>query len=320
MQALTLAAGFVLLAAGGEFLVRSAVELANRLGVPPLLVGFTIVAAATSAPELVVGVSAALGGTPSIVLGNVTGANVANLGLGLGAMALVRPFRAHRDALARDILMLVLAIAGFLLFGLTVGFTWWAGAGGLVALLVHLWRSYRWQSVSGGEQLPEELRACFGEDISCWPVPRSLLVLLLSVVALVVGAEWLLDAAVSLARTWGVPDVVIGTTVVALGTTLPETATAVIAAARGRSSVALGNLAGSCLFNLLGVLGATSLIAPFAPERAFVALSGVAMMVFVLVSAPLLGGRVRASRPIGALLLGGYVAYVLLISGLLFGG
>lgn len=318
MQALTLAAGFVLLAAGGEFLVRSAVELANRLGVPPLLVGFTIVAAATSAPELVVGVRAALSGSPSIVLGNVTGANIANLGLGLGAMALVRPFRADRDALARDILMLVLAVAAFLLFGLTVGFTRWAAAGALVALVAHLWRSYRWQSASG-DALPDELRACFGEDASCWPVPRSLLVLLLSVAALVVGAEWLLDAAVSIAREWGVSDVVVGTTVVALGTTLPETATAVIAAARGRSSVALGNLVGSCLFNLLGVLGVTSLIAPFAPDRAFLALGGVAMMVFALVTAPLLSGHVRASRPIGALLLAGYAAYVLLASGVLLG-
>lgn len=320
MQALTLAAGFVLLAAGGEFLVRSAVELANRFGVPPLLVGFTIVAAATSAPELVVGVSAALGGTPSIVLGNVTGANIANLGLGLGAMALVRPFRAHRDALSRDILMLVLAIAGFLLFGMTVGFTWWAATGALIALVVHLRRSYRWQSASAAAEVPEELRACFGEDTSCWPVPRSLLVLMISVAALVVGAEWLLDSAVSLARAWGVQDVVIGTTVVALGTTLPETATAVVAAARGRSSVALGNLVGSCLFNLLGVLGATSLITPFAPDRTFVALSGVAMMVFVLVSAPLLSGRVRASRATGGLLVGGYAAYVLLASGVAFGG
>lgn len=315
MQLLTLAAGFILLAAGGEYLVRSAVELANRLGVPPLLVGFTIVAAATSAPELVVAVRAAFAGTPSIVLGNVTGANVANLGLGLGAMAFVRPFSAQRDVLRRDVIMLVAAVAGFLAFGLTVGFTWWAATGALVALVVHLWRSYRWQAASGGAQLPDELRVCFGEDTSCWPVPRSLLVLLLSVAALVVGAEWLLDAAVALAGAWGVPDVVIGTTVVALGTTLPETATAVIAAAHGRSSVALGNLVGSCLFNLLGVLGAASVIAPSAPDRAFVALSGAAMLVFVLVTAPLLVGRVRASRSIGALLLAGYAVYVLLASG-----
>lgn len=313
MELLSLAVGFVLLAAGGEYLVRSAVELASRLGVPPLLVGFTIVAAATSAPELVVGVQAALAGTPTIVLGNVAGANVANLGLGLGAMALVRPFRARRGSLVRDMRLLLALVVAFTLLGLTVGFTRWVAIGAVVALVVHLRRSYRWHVTHA--EASEQADATADAHGAAWPLRRGLFTLAMSVTALIVGAHWLLDAAVALAQEWGVSDAVVGASVVALGTTLPETATATIAALRGRPDVALGNLAGSCLFNLLGILGTTALIAPFAPHPAFVAVSGIAMFGFALLAAPLLTGRVRASRPLGVLMLAGYAMYVALLTG-----
>lgn len=315
MVILELIAGFVLLAAGGEFLVRAAVEIASRLGVPPLLVGFTIVAAATSAPELVVGVQAALAGTPTIVLGNVAGANIANLGLGLGAMGLMRPFTAERGSLGRDIRLVLLAALGFAGFGLTVGFTRWVAAGALMVLAVHLWRSYRWHS---GKTTPSEAedaaRACVPGGEACWSLRKSLVVLVVSVGALVVGADWLLDAAAAVARAWGVSDTVVGASVVALGTTLPETATATIAALRGRPSVALGNLVGSCLFNLLGVLGVTALFAPFRPEAAFVGYSAIAMVAITLLAAPVLTGRRRATRGMALLLLAAYALYVAAIT------
>lgn len=315
MVVLELIAGFALLAAGGEFLVRAAVEIASRLGVPPLLVGFTIVAAATSAPELVVGVQAALAGTPTIVLGNVSGANIANLGLGLGAMALIRPFTAERGSLVRDVQLLLLAILGFVVLGLTVGFTWWAAAGALVLLVVHLWRSYRWQSTTMGDAEARGVAtACVPERDTCWSMRTALLVLAASVTALVVGADWLLEAAIAMARTWGVSDTVVGASVVALGTTLPETATATIAALRGRPSVALGNLVGSCLFNLLGVLGVTALVAPFRPDPAFVVYSGITMLVVTLLASPVLTGRGRATRGMAFLLLGVYALYIVLIA------
>lgn len=315
MVILELIAGFALLAAGGEFLVRAAVEIASRLGVPPLLVGFTIVAAATSAPELVVGIQAALAGTPTIVLGNVAGANIANLGLGLGAMALVRPFTAERGSLSRDIRLLLWAIVGFALFGLTIGFTWWVATGAVVTLIVHLWRSYRWQA---GRVVPAEAdgatRACLPGSERCWSLGKSLLVLVASVSALVIGADWLLEAAVAVARAWGVSDTVVGASVVALGTTLPETATATIAALRGRPSVALGNLVGSCLFNLLGVLGMTAVLAPFQVSASFVVYSAITMLAVTLLAAPVLTGRRRATRRMALLLLATYATYVAIIT------
>ena len=299
---LALLGGLVLLVAGASALVRGASALALRLGVSPLVVGLTVVAFGTSAPELVVSVQAALAGAGGIAVGNVVGSNIANVGLILGIAVLVRPLATDPALIRRDLPVLIVAtlLVGGLLLDDRIG----AGEG--VLLLAGLVAYLGWNVVTARRQQGDADVLVEVPDGAVW---RDLLFVTGGLVALVFGADLFVDAAVRLAESVGVSNAVIGLTVVAIGTSLPELATTVIAAARGESEIAVGNVVGSNVFNLLGILGASALVRPL--EAPGLGASDVAVMAAFAVGlvGMLLTGR-RLVRPEAAVLLLGYAVYV----------
>lgn len=315
MEVLSLVGGLALLALGGETLVRAAVSLARRSGLSVLLIGVTIVGAATSMPELVVSIQAAAEGNPGVAVGNVLGSNIANLALGLGVMGLLVPFTVRRHSLWHDLVALLVASVAFLGLALLGTIGRLTGTVMVLALGLHLWRTYlrdkRERDAVAVLHAEETLE--FEES---WSIALSLGVLVISSVMLVGGARLLLNGAIPLAEAWGVSDVVIGASVVAIGTSLPEVATTAAAALRHEHEVALGNLVGSSLFNLLGILGVTALVRPVPLDAAFVLTSGALALGVVAVSTPWLLGRLRFGRTAGLGFLAAYLLYIALATGL----
>jgi cation:H+ antiporter len=308
--------GLVLLAVGGESLVRGAVSLARRSGLSVLLIGITVVAAATSMPELVVSVQAALSGNPGIAVGNVVGSNIANIALGLGTMGVLVPFTVRRWSLWHDLVALLAASVAFLGLGLLGVIERTVGVLMLLALGYHLWRTYvrdkRERDAVAALHAEEPI-----EFLESWSVGFSLAVLAGSSALLVLGARLLLEGAVPLAEMWGVSDAVIGASVVALGTSLPEIATTAAAALRREHEVALGNLVGSSLFNTLAILGVTALVRPVPLDPEFVFTNGAIVLGVVAVSVPWLTGRWRFGRRAGFAFLAGYVLFIAITTGAL---
>ncbi|MFZ5557608.1 MAG: calcium/sodium antiporter [Pseudomonadota bacterium] len=254
MTALLFLGGLALLIAGGELLVRGASALALRLGMTPLVVGLTVVAFGTSAPELAVSVGAAWSGTADVALGNVVGSNIFNVLFILGAAALVTPLAVSRQLVIWDApIMLGVSVAlPFLALdggvGRLDGLLLAAGLAGYIGFA--FW-------VSRGEAEADETASP-----PAGPWGQSALLIVAGLGLLVLGAGWLVDAAVSLARALGLSELVIGLTIVAAGTSLPEVVTSIIAAYRGQRDIAVGNVVGSCIFNILAVLGIAAVVAP----------------------------------------------------------
>lgn len=296
-------AGLVGLAIGGELLVRGAVGIAQRLGVSNLITGLVIVGFATSMPEMVASVEAALAGSPGIAWGNVVGSNLANTLLILGATALVMPIAlsgtGRRDAV-------VALIATLALWGLTA-LQWgsiWAGIVLLVAIVAYIYWRYNHPNSDAGddEDEPEpQVR-----------LPAAILLFTIGLGLLVAGGQALVFGAIDLARLIGVSETVIGLTVVAVGTSLPELAASVAAAVRGKPGLAIGNVVGSNIYNILLIGGVTMTIAPFAIpadlltyELALLALSSVAFLILI--------ARAREiGRLSGALLIACFIASTIL--------
>lgn len=306
MEYLFLLGGIVGLFLGGEALVRGSVDIARRLSIPPLLIGLTVVGFGTSTPELLVSVDAAMRGVPDIALGNVVGSNIANILLIVGLSAIVWPIRILGDTLRRDTaVMMAAAMALVPIFAMGV-----MGRPAGAILVAALAGYLIWAYVSSGNA-PEE------EDGA--KPPATVLVSLLWVVgglaALMLGARFLVDGAVSIARDFGVSEAFIGLTIVAVGTSLPELATSLIAAFRRQSEIAIGNIVGSNIFNILGILGITAVITPIPVSSRFLSFDlpimiGVsALLTFLLVMRPSIG------RLMGVVMLAGYVAYVITAQG-----
>lgn len=261
-EILLIAGGLVLLAIGGDILVRGAVGTASRLGVSPLLIGLVLVGFGTSMPELTTSVQAALSGSPGIAVGNVVGSNIANILLILGAAALLSPIVVAKGVLTRDGSFLALsqiALAAALLLtpvGRTTGGLLFAGL--IVYIALSYWLDQRAKSGAA------DLHAAEAESVAA-PTSRlgvSLLLLAGGLAGVVIGAKLLVDGAISIAEGFGISDTVIGLTVVAVGTSLPELAASVAAAVKRQGDIALGNVIGSNIFNALGILGATAMIRP----------------------------------------------------------
>ena len=300
------ALGLIALLLGGEGLVRGAVSVARRAGLSPLVIGLTLVGFGTSAPELMTSLVAALDGLPGIALGNVVGSNIANVFLILGAAALIAPVAAGA-MLGRDGYVMVAATGltiAFILMG-TVGF--WAGLVSLAALAVYL----VYTLYAGGDM---------DLDVDNPPDPlwQGFAFFLAGLVGVVLGANWLVEGASNIARVLGVSEAVIGLTIVAVGTSLPELVTSVMAARKGHGEIALGKVIGSNIFNVLGILGITAMVTPLAvpPEMLGVTLwvfAASALVPLLLVFAFGMLGRVS-----GAMLVAVYAAYtVYLIVGTL---
>ncbi len=258
-----LAIGITLLLGGGEFMVRGASALARAVGVSALIIGLTVVAFGTSAPELAVNLTAAWNGNGEISFGNVIGSNIANIGLIVGVAALIKPLEIHGTVIRRELPMMLLGTAAAVIMGLDDVLRGtppaYDRADGLVLLLlfcifIHYTASeVLRQRASNHDPLLDDAEAMAGGGDG--QVGRNLLLTLAGLAALVVGAQITVDAAVALARAFGVPQVFIGLTVVAVGTSLPELVTSVVATYRGQTDIAVGNVVGSNIFNLLLILG-----------------------------------------------------------------
>ena len=305
--------GFVLLFAGGELLVRGAVAVSRCLGLSSLLIGMTVVAWCTSSPELVVSVGAAIRGSSDIALGNVIGSNIFNILGVLGASALIAPIVVNPRALRRDTSVMIAASIALGAIALTGEIGRSAGVVMLVALAAYVIRSYRTELSS--EPAPSaELHEHEAEEIACpTSVGAGAGYLVGGLVALVVGSQFLVNGATDIARTFGVPEAIIGLTLVALGTSLPELATSIMAALRGHSDVAVGNVIGSSIFNILGILGVTSLVRPIAVAQQMASVDVWVALAVALVAGILLVLRGRIGRIAGAGLLGVYVVYVVFL-------
>lgn len=304
--------GFVLLVGGAELLVRGAVQLAAAAGISPLVVGLTVVAFGTSAPELAVGIQSARAGQPDLMLGNVVGSNISNVLLILGLSALITPLVVHQNLIRLDvpimiggaILMLLLAVDG------TISrFDGFALAALLFVYIIWSVRVSRKETKAIKDEYVEAYREPSKKRMH--PI-LALAFIIIGLVTLVVGAGWIVDGAVVLARILGVDELLIGLTVVAVGTSLPELATSVVASIRGERDIAVGDVVGSNIFNVFGVLGAS---AAFSPHGIAVAPAAFRFDIPVMIAAcgaclPIFFHGHRISRWEGALLLFHYVAYV----------
>ena len=307
-----LIAGLVLLVAGAEVLVRGAAKLAAQFGIPPLIIGLTVVAFGTSAPETAVSVQAALDGSGDLAIGNVVGSNIANVLFILGLTALIAPLIVSRQLIRLDVPIMI--GASLLTFALA-----WDGSlskldgailfAGIVAYTAFLIISSRKQKSLEDDEFSKE----FGldEPVKPYAWAINLALIIVGLVLLVSGSNFLVEGAVTLARTLGISELVIGLTVVAVGTSLPELATSVLAAIKGERDIAVGNIVGSNIFNLLCVLGLASMVSPQAISVAANALAfDFPVMIAVAIAClPIFFAGYRINRWEGLLFLAYYVAY-----------
>jgi len=303
---LSMFAGLLLLTGGAEGLVRGAASLARRLGLSPLVIGLTVVAFGTSMPELVVSIGAALQGNAAVALGNVVGSNIANIGLILGASALIAVLRVQAQVIRFD--MPILGAVSLLLVALLADGQLGRVDGILLTagLFTYIVYSIRWARAEPEPAVQEE----FGEALpSKHALGVDLVLLGVGLALLVGGARLLVDGAVALAMQLHVSEVVIGLTVVAVGTSLPELATSTVAAWRGEGDIAVGNAVGSCIFNVLGILGLTVLVHPLNAAGLSV-VDGAVMVGFTLFLLPLMRSGFVLSRLEGGVLLAAYIGYV----------
>ncbi|MBT6096187.1 MAG: calcium/sodium antiporter [Rhodospirillaceae bacterium] len=306
MMYLQVAIGLVVLVGGAELLVRGAVMLAERYGVSPMVIGMTVVAVGTSAPELVVSVRAALEGAPGLAVGNVVGSNIANVLLILGVAALIMPIKPSEAGLRRDGAMLVGGTLLFMALAARGELGTFAGILLLIGFFVFLAISY-WRDKGGNGDAAESL-----EEFEGWPKSAlgSAIAVIVGLAGLIGGAEVLINGGVEIARSWGVSEEVIGLTLFAFGTSLPELAATVVAAWRGHAAVGLGNVLGSNLFNILGVAGTTALVAPLPISAQVISFDMWVMLASTLILVPVLAIGWRISRFTGGVLFAVYIGYI----------
>ena len=309
MTALFLLAGFGLLLLGGEFLVRGSVAIALKLRVSKVIIGLTLVAFATSAPELIVSIIAAMKGKSAIALGNVLGSNIANVGLILGLTALLYKMEALRLTYRKDWLFLIGAnvlLGGFLLSG---GINVLQGMILVATLVVYNVLKIRSARI-------ERASTTIGEDIDvpAMPIWQGLLLLIIGAVGLKFGAQIFVSGIATLAAQWGWSERLVAVSLVAFGTSIPELAASVMAARKGEADIAIGNVIGSNIFNILSVLGFTALIQPIAlSDQALLYVDFPISLLFTLLLIPLMGvlKSDRLDRVEGALLLVSYIVFMI---------
>ncbi|MBL6931545.1 MAG: calcium/sodium antiporter [Rhodospirillales bacterium] len=301
--------GFIFLLGSADILVRGAVGLARRMDISPLVIGMTIIAFGTSAPELLVSLDAALAGSSAMALGNVIGSNMANMLLIIGAAALLKPISIKPYTLMRDGMML---LGSSLLFG---WFCWmgtivaWQGGVMLTLLAIFLVRSY-WRESHDDDFSAETHLEEVKEFEGLKSLPLIWMAILAGLAGLIFGADMLVEGGVDVARTHGVAEEVIGLTILAIGTSLPELAASVVAALRGHTDVALGNVVGSNLFNILAVVGMVSVVTPLAVPQQVLDFDLWLMLGVTVLILPYFIGGWRLSRSVAASFLIGYAAYI----------
>ncbi|MFI4853438.1 MAG: calcium/sodium antiporter [Phycisphaerales bacterium JB065] len=320
-QIALLGAGIAMLIVGGDVLVRGAVSIADRLKVPAIIVGLTVVAFGTSAPELALNIAAALKGNDELSFGNIVGSNIANVGLILGLSAMVLPLLVNSSVVKRELPMMLLAsvmTAGLAIYPFESGeyghgvLSRIDGAillAGFVFTMVMIFKSVKNPRGEDGSDISAEIQE-LQEAVQHQPVWRGLVFIALGLGMLVAGGQVSESAASTIASAMGMSDELIGLTVVAVATSLPELATSLAAIRRGQVDIAVGNVVGSNLFNLLLVLGVTSLIAPVdVPSGGYAALGAMLVLSILLVPMSMTGKR-TVSRIEGGILLTIWIGYV----------
>ena len=303
---LYLVGGLIMLFIGAEGLIRGSSNLAIKIGITPLVVGLTVVAFGTSTPELVVSLKAALLGNSSISLGNVVGSNIANIALILGVAALIRPLDVHAKVIMREIpimigisiLLLLLLIDGEL--GFFDGLVFVIGL--VVYLVVNVLIARKEKNPEIDSEFSEGLKSKLGVSV-------SIVLMIAGLGLLILGANLFVQSAVAIAKIFNVSDAIIGLTIVAIGTSLPELITSIVAAYKKEADIAIGNVVGSNIFNILGILGITALIIPISSVGISYVDLGV-MLFTAIILFPLSRTGFSISRFEGALLLTGYGGYI----------
>jgi len=324
IDSLLLVLGLVLLIAGGDLLVRGAVRIAERLRLSPMLVGLTVVGMGTSMPELAASLQASLAGSPGIALGNIVGSNIANSLLILGVAALIAPIAVKTRTLWRDGGVGLVAVVVLLAAGATVGLSREAGIAFLIMMAGYIYYAYRQESLGAAHSAAyDRAVAMEGADPALIPHDQpqgrlsiALLLFIAGLGLIVGGASLLVNSAIVIAGQLGVSDTVIGLTIVAVGTSLPELVTSAVAAWRKQGDIALGNVLGSNIYNILFIGGMTGVIAPTAVPASIMAfdlwvLAAVSLVVMVFAFSD---GRL--SRREGFLLVAAYIAYAAYTAGL----
>jgi cation:H+ antiporter len=310
-NSLEIIGGLLLLVWGADRFVHGAATLARNLGIPVLLIGLTIVAFATSAPEIMVSVIAALRGESDLAVGNAIGSNTANIGLVLGGIAMLRPIEVTSATLRRE--MPALLAVSLLTVTLFLD-TFISRVDGFVLLtglvIVMVWLVRLGMRTSASDPMLADYEAEIPTDVT---TRASIIWLIVGLALLLVGAEFLVDAAIEIARALGVTEIVIGVTLVALGTSIPEVAVSLVSAIRGEYGLAIGNVVGSNIFNLLAVIGIAAAIQPAALAPSVLSLHIFVMSAFTLVLFAMTyeyDGKGRINRLEGAALFIAFVSYV----------
>lgn len=309
MSVLFIIIGFVLLVVGGEFLVRSSVAISLKLDLSRMVIGLTVVSFATSAPELLVSLQAALNGYSDMSLGNVIGSNIANIGLVLGITAMISPLLIDRDFIRFNWpIMMLFSIALYFFLSSEHVLSTMEGIILLVAILIYLVFLIR-----RARNKPEELAEEIDPNLKVASSFKTILWLVIGGLALYFGSELLVDGAVDLASAFGISERVISVTMIAVGTSIPELAASVIAAVKKEKALSLGNLIGSNIFNIASVLGITAIIQPVAVKSNEILTNDIFWMVgiaFVLIPLAYLPTKYSLGRLKGFLLVGAYAFFV----------
>jgi cation:H+ antiporter len=304
-----LAVGLVLLVIGADLLVRGAARLAANFGIPALVIGLTVVAFGTSAPELAVSVKAAYSGQAELAIANVVGSNIFNVLFILGVAALISPLIISQQLIRQDVPIMVgasLAVVFFTLDGAINKIEAGVLTAGLIGYTFFLFHQGKKQGVEASDS---EVAEMLKSDVPAW---QNVLLVIGGLILLVLGARWLVQSTVEIALAWGVNEAVIGLTIVAAGTSLPEVVTSVVATIRGERDIAVGNVVGSSIFNILCVLGVSGLVSP-TPLLAGAQMAAIdipVMLGVAVLCVPLFFVGALLSRKDGLLFLACYVAYV----------
>ena len=303
-------AGLVLLILGAERFVHGAAATARNFGIAPLLIGLTVVAFATSAPEVLVSVVAASRGEPGLAIGNAIGSNIVNIGLVLGMTAIVRPIKLESATLRREmpaLLAVTLLVVSLFLDARLTNIDGYVMLTGLV--IVMIWLARLGSRSAANDPIKKDFEAEIPDDVS---MKSAVLWVVVGLSALLLGAEWLVTGAIGIAHTLGVSEVVIGVTIVAFGTSLPELAVSLISVLKGEYGLAIGNIVGSNIFNLLAVIGIAAAIEPMTLHPSVLSLHIFVMVAFTLVLFAMTydyDGKARLSRLEGVALLAAFIAY-----------
>ena len=308
---LKLFGGFVYLLMGGDLLVRGALGLARESKIPPVVVGLTVVEMGTSAPELMVSTFSAMSGYPNIAIGNVIGSNIANVLLVLGVPVLIHPIVCDQEGLSKQTGLMVAVSLLFIFLCVQEPITFWEGALLVTILICFLIATTRGVAMMPGlDDVEEELERVLGLPSY---KPTITLFIVLGMIALPMGADLAVEGAAGLASSWGVSEAVIGLSLIALGTSLPELSTTVIAALHKNSDVAIGNVIGSNLFNILAILGITAMMTDIPVEARFISFDLWVMFAAAIILWLFVLAKARIGKPAGVIFLIGYVGYMISI-------